>query len=70
MDKIIAALKGKSLTVNVNALIPAVFAMLKALGFDVLPEDPQTFVLLYGTGIAAVNILIRIFKTNKPIENK
>lgn len=70
MYRILAALKGKSLTVNINALIPAIFASLKALGVDVMPEDPETFVLLYGTGVAAINIIIRIFKTKKPIEEK
>jgi predicted outer membrane lipoprotein len=71
MKKIIAALKGKSLTVNVNALIVAAFAILKALGFEVIdPQDPDTFILLWTTGVAAFNILVRIFKTKDPIENK
>ena len=70
MNKIIAALKGKSLTVNVNALIVAVFAILKAMGLNVLPEDPETVILLNSTIIAVVNIVIRIFKTKQPIEDK
>ena len=70
MGKFSAALRGKSMTVNINAIIPAIFAILKALGYDIVPEDPETFILLYSTAIAAINIVIRIFKTTKPIEEK
>ena len=70
MNKISAALRGKSMTVNINALNAGVFAILKALGFDIFPEDPDTFILLYTTGLAAFNIIIRIFKTGQPIEDK
>jgi hypothetical protein len=70
VDKMKAAISGKSMTVNVNVLITSVFAILKAFGLDVVPEDPDTFILLYATGLAALNIIIRIFKTTEPIENK
>jgi len=70
MNKVVAALKGKSLTVNVNVLIPAVFALLKGMGVDIMPEDPDTFLTLYAVGVAAINIIIRIYKTTMAIEEK
>jgi uncharacterized membrane protein YvlD (DUF360 family) len=64
MDFIIKILKSK--TININALVVAIFAMLSAVGVQI-PEEMSTTIVAIVMGV--VNILLR-FVTKDAIADK
>jgi hypothetical protein len=62
MNKLIAALTGKSKTVNINALMAAIVAISKSFGYEMSVETVTAF-------YTVLNIVLR-FVTDKPLDEK
>jgi hypothetical protein len=65
MNAIMNALKGRSWTMNFNALGIALFVLDVFMGTDLVKSNPDTAILLGAIG----NILLR-FKTNSSVGSK